>query len=277
MLRRPLTPPTPPQRHAPAARGGTPHWLIPGLLMLLGVVPALAGFARLAEFASGGLVTEANARFMAAPLPVVLHILAVLPFSLLGAWQLSPAFRQRHPRWHQAAGRWLVVCGLVAALSGLWMAHFYPWPKGDGLVLYGLRLLVGAAMVAEIWLGLNAIRQRRYADHGAWMLRAYALGMGAGTQVLTHMPYFVLMGTPAEGSRAVLMGTGWLINVAVAEWVIRRRAGPRQHPEPAVHLAQFAQGAQLVQRTQRAQSPLHLNLSGGLNAPAGNPPTGASL
>ena len=62
------------------------------------------------------------------------------------------------------------------------MAHFYSWPKGDGLVLYGLRLLVGAAMVAEIWLGLNAIRQRRFADHGAWMLRAYALGMGAGTQ-----------------------------------------------------------------------------------------------
>jgi uncharacterized membrane protein len=233
--------------------------------MLLGVVPALAGFARLAELATGVPATEANARFLAAPLPVVLHILAVVPFSVLGAWQLSPALRQSRPGWHRAAGRLLVVCGLVAALTGLWMAHFYPWPVGDGLVLYGLRLVVGTAMTAAILLGLNAIRQRRFADHGAWMLRAYALGMGAGTQVLTHVPYLVLIGTPAEGSRAVLMGAGWLINVAMAEWVIRRRAAPRQH------LAHLAHGA------QRTQPPLHLNLPGGLNTPAVTPPTGASL
>ena len=45
--------------------------------------------------------------------------------------------------------------------------------------------------------------------------------MGAGTQVLTHLPWFILVGTPGESSRAVLMGAGWVINIIVAEWIIR--------------------------------------------------------
>lgn len=52
--------------------------------------------------------------------------------------------------------------------------------------------------------------------------------MGAGTQVLTHVPYFALVGTPDEGLRAVLMGAGWVINLIVAESIIRRGNGYRQ-------------------------------------------------
>jgi hypothetical protein len=54
------------------------------------------------------------------------------------------------------------------------------------------------------------------------MTRAYAIGMGAETQVLTHLPWFILVGKPGESERAALMGAGWVINLVVAEWVIRR-------------------------------------------------------
>jgi hypothetical protein len=54
------------------------------------------------------------------------------------------------------------------------------------------------------------------------MIRAYAIGMGAGTQVLTHLPWFILVGKPGESARTALMGAGWVINVVVAEWIIRR-------------------------------------------------------
>jgi len=126
----------------------------------------------------------------------------------------------------------LGVAGLGAALSGLWMAHFYPWPAGDGEALYVLRLIFGTGMAASIVLGVNAIRQRDFVAHGAWMTRAYAIGLGAGTQVLTHLPWFLLVGKPDESTRAVLMGAGWVINVAVAEWVIRKGA-VRQRQERA--------------------------------------------
>jgi hypothetical protein len=54
------------------------------------------------------------------------------------------------------------------------------------------------------------------------MIRAYALGMGAGTQVFTHLPWFLLVGTPRGLARDSLMAAGWLINVFVAERVVRR-------------------------------------------------------
>lgn len=199
-----------------------PDWLIPAGLILLSVVPAVAGMARLSSLAAGAEVTAENARFFLAPMPVVLHILAVVPFSIFGAFQFAPAFRRARRGWHRTAGRVLAPLGLLAALTGLWMAHFYPWPKGDGEVLYLLRLVFGSAMALSIVVSLDAVRRRDFVSHGHWMIRAYAIGMGAGTQVVTHLPYFVLVGTPDEATRAVLMGAGWLINVLVAEWVIQR-------------------------------------------------------
>jgi hypothetical protein len=46
--------------------------------------------------------------------------------------------------------------------------------------------------------------------------------MGAGTQVLTHIPYEILVGKPGVQARAFLMGAGWVINLLLAEWIIRR-------------------------------------------------------
>ena len=198
-------------------------WLIPGALIALSLVPAIAGTVRLAQLAGGATITPENARFFAAPLPVLLHIPAVILFSMLGALQFSPGFRRRRNGWHRAAGRILIPCGLVAALSGLWMAQFNPWPPGDGRILYVERLVVGSAMLLSIALSVFAITRRDFVSHGEWMLRAYAIGLGAGTQALTHLPWFLLVGgMPGESPRAVLMGAGWVINVVVAEWIIRR-------------------------------------------------------
>jgi uncharacterized membrane protein len=199
-------------------------WMIPASLFLLSIVPAIAGMMRLAQLAMGARVTVENARFLAQPLPVVLHILAVVPFSVIGALQFAPAFRRRNRSWHRAAGKVIAICGMVTALTGLWMAHFYPWPAGDGQVLYLLRLGFGSAMAVSIILSLVAVRRRDFTAHGAWMTRGYAIGMGAGTQVLTHLPWFILVGKPGESSRAVLMGAGWVINLIVAEYVIRKQS-----------------------------------------------------
>lgn len=198
-------------------------WLIPGALIALSLVPAVAGTVRLAQLAGGASITPENARFFAARLPILLHIPSVVVFSMLGAFQFSPGFRHRRHGWHRAAGRILIPCGMVAALSGLWMTYFYPWPPGDGQLLYVERLVFGVAMALAIALSVLAIRRREFVSHGKWMLRAYAIGLGAGTQVLTHLPWFLLFGAkPGEKPRAVLMGAGWVINVVVAEWIIRR-------------------------------------------------------
>ncbi|WP_433250111.1 DUF2306 domain-containing protein [Streptosporangium sp. CA-135522] len=196
---------------------------MPAALILLSAVPVIAGAVRLNELIAGAAVTPENARFFAVPTPVVTHIFCVGVYSVLGAFQFASGFRRRRPGWHRAAGRLLIPCGLVAALTGLWMTLFYPRPAGDGDLLTGFRLVFGTAMVVSILLGLAAIRRRDVTGHRAWMIRGYAIALGAGTQVLTHLSWFLFFGAPGEFARALLMGAGWMINLAVAEWLIRRR------------------------------------------------------
>jgi len=160
---------------------------------------------------------------------VVLHIISVSVYAILGAFQFAPGFRRSRPIWHRMAGRVLIPSGLVAALTGLWMAHFYPWPQYDGAILYGMRLVVGFAMTGFLLLGVLAILKRNFVQHGDWMIRAYAIGLGAGTQVFTHIPLIAFPGLRSELTRALCMGAGWAINLAVAEWVIRRRRNHATH------------------------------------------------
>ncbi|GAA4594618.1 DUF2306 domain-containing protein [Planotetraspora phitsanulokensis] len=216
-------PPTDDRDRAGTASPTKAGWVVPTALIMLSAVPVVAGAARLTELSGGAAITPENARYFAVPLPVVLHIVSASLYSVLGALQFARGFRRRRPRWHRAAGRLLVPCGIAAGLTGLWMTLFYPRPEGDGDLLAGLRLLFGTAMVVFIALGLAAIRRRDVARHRAWMTRGYAIGVGAGTQALVHVPWVLVAGTPVGVPRALLLGAGWMINLAVAEWVIRRR------------------------------------------------------
>lgn len=214
-------------------------WIAPALLLALAVVPVAAGVARLVWLGVGEIRPD-SARFAAAPAPLVLHILGIVVFSLLGPFQFAPGGRGRWPAWHRAAGRVLVVAGLVAAATGLWMTQYYPPGVNDGALLHAMRLAFGSAMAASLLLGVEAVRRRDFAQHRDWMMRAYAIGMGAGTQVVVYIPWLLLVGPTHERSRALLMGAGWIINLAVAEAIIRRRRGRAMTPGSRLNLAQGA-------------------------------------
>ena len=208
------------------------EWPIAAGLILLALVPSIAGVFRIGEIASGATETAANARFMQMPLPVVLHIAGALVYSIVGAFQFLPGLRRRHFAWHRFAGRFLLVpAGLVVAVSGLWMTAFYDTPAiADGAVA-ATRYVVGALMLAFLVLGVAAIARRDVFAHGAWMTRAYALAMGAGTQVITAGSSMLVFGEPDAFGHFVQMGAGWLVNAVVAEWVIaRRRAAAGRRP-----------------------------------------------
>ncbi len=197
---------------------------IPTGLILLSLIPFLGGLVRLFGLISGEAITPENARFVAVPLPMILHIITAIPFSLLGAFQFAPEFRRSNPTWHRISGRLLVLCGLVTGVSGLWMTQFYPltsYQQND--LLYGFRILFGSGMIVSIILGVAAILRRNIKQHSAWMMRGYALGQGAGTQAVVTILWMIILGAPNEMSRTLLMGAGWIINLAVVEWIIRKK------------------------------------------------------
>lgn len=215
------------------------EWFVLIGLLLLCIVPVAAGIVRMIQLIAGVEITPQNARFFAAPIPVMLHIIALIPYSILGALQFVPRFRRLRPGWHRRIGWILAPCGIVVALSGLWMTLTYPWPQGDGVALYWIRLVVGVAMMLSIIFAIREVLRRDFVQHGAWMVRGYAIGMGAGTQVLTHLPWLLLMGSdviPGESPRAVMMGAGWLINILIAEWIIRSRIQRPKQTAPRTEL-----------------------------------------
>lgn len=192
-------------------------------LLALGVVSAIGGVLRLQSLGAGVPLTAENARFVAAPVPVVLHIGGALLFSLLGAFQFLPQLRNRS-RWHRRAGWLSFIGGAVTAVSGIQMTLTYPWPPGDGAAVYVSRLVFGTAMVVSLALSIVFAVRRDIGRHRAWSARAYAIGMGAGTQVLTHLPLVVFLGDlkPGVTARALAMLAGWVINVGVVEWALWR-------------------------------------------------------
>lgn len=219
--------------------------MLAGLLALT-VVPVTAGIYRLVTLPAGVRLAPEDERYFDSPAPLVLHIVAVIPFAVLGAFQFSGRLRRRRPRVHRLTGRVVAPAGIVAALTGLWMTLFYPHTPHDSDLLTAIRVVVSSAMLIAIVLGFAAIRRRDFTRHRAWMIRGYALGMGAGTQVITLLPFTVAAGTPTPLARALLMGLGWAINVAVAEWVIRRPA--RRRPRPARRVPVVPVAAEAVAR-----------------------------
>jgi uncharacterized membrane protein YozB (DUF420 family) len=200
-----------------------PSWKLLSALWLLSLVPVVGGAVRLIGLASDMAVTPDNLRFVTMPVPVVLHVIGATVFCVLGALQFDSAIRRRSPSLHRTCGRLAASCGIVAGLTGLWMTVAYPIPAAlQGNLLLAVRVVVGLAMTLAIVVAVRAVLRGRINRHRAWMVRAYALGQGAGTQVLILLPVSLTFGPPTHLLRDVLMTSAWVLNMALAEVFIRR-------------------------------------------------------
>ncbi|MCC2594406.1 DUF2306 domain-containing protein [Tessaracoccus sp. OS52] len=218
MTRYSLATARPARQRPPGGRGSA--WRVPVALAVLVMIPLIAGSLRVLELAGGERLLPDNARIAASPAPLVVHVVGAAVFALAGAFQFPARIRRGHPAWHRGAGRLLVAAGLAVAGSGLWMTLFYHDAPG-GLLLWTVRIAVAVAMASSLVLGVAAIRRGDVLAHRAWMIRAYALAVAAGTQAFTQGLGEGLFGK-SDLSTALSVSAGWLINAAVAEWVIRR-------------------------------------------------------
>ena len=188
----------------------------------MSAIPLTAGALRLVQLSGGPDLIPDDPRYDAVPLALIVHIVGSAMFALVGAGQFMARFRRRHRSWHRGAGRTLVVAGLLVVASALWMTLFYDPKPGTGQLLFGFRLVFAASMAGCLVLGFVTIRRRDFGAHRAWMMRAYAVGLGAGTQVFTEGFGEAMFGTSVLAGD-LEKGAAWVINLAVVEWLIRRR------------------------------------------------------
>ena len=82
-------------------------------------------------------------------------------------------------------------------------------------------------MAASLILGVSALRRRDIAAHRAWMIRSYAIALAAGTQAFTEGIGGAIFGS-GELRGDLAKGARWVINLAIAEYVIRRHTVRRR-------------------------------------------------
>jgi uncharacterized membrane protein len=223
--------------------GSTRSWPVPAALIALVVIPVIAGVLRLIQLSGGAAAMPPNPRYDVSPVPVVVHIVSAIVFALVGAFQFVPRLRRRRRAWHRRAGRVVVVAGLGVALSALWLNQFFPRAHATRDIVYPLRVMFGVALAVTLVLGFRAARRRNFPRHRMWMVRSFAIALVAGTQVLTLGFGGVIFGQ-GDLAQALMIIGAWAINLAVAEWAIRRPARRRARLRPAV-----------AGRSQQAEAP----------------------
>ncbi|GAA4605227.1 DUF2306 domain-containing protein [Actinoplanes octamycinicus] len=175
---------------------------------------------------------------------LVAHIFTAAVALVLGPLQFVPRIRARR-RVHRALGRVYLLAGVLpSAVAGIPVALWSGRPVTQ----------VGLTTAAVLWLvtgvlAFRAARRRDFATHRAWMMRNYALTFLAVTSrvlvpllLLAQIPFGgAEPGAIAERAPAMIpvgQTLGWILNLLVVEWLLRRRPRRPRHtagrsPRPA--------------------------------------------
>ena len=159
---------------------------------------------------------------------LVAHIFTAAVALVLGPLQFVPRVRARR-RLHRTLGRVYLLAGVLpAAVATIPVAIWSGHPLTQ----------VSLSTAAVLWLitgGLayRAARRRDFAAHRAWMMRNFALTFLAVTARIL-VPVLLLVQIPFGGIDAGSIGDrapsmipigqtlGWIINLIVVEYLIRR-------------------------------------------------------
>lgn len=207
--------------------------LLPIFLAVICLIPLVFGMTRMFEIAAAGQFALEFLDDYVDRIPLFLHIFGSLAFLVFGALQILPGTRARFPRFHRRSGRVIVPLGLLGALTGIWMTLLHPDISGP--LLYWGRLLSASFWAVAIVAGLRAMRQRDYARHGAWMTRAYAISLPAGTLALILLPMVLILGEEGHDFLfEIVQVLAWPLHLGIAEWIIcqRRKERARKQPQP---------------------------------------------
>jgi uncharacterized membrane protein len=205
------------------------YWML--VLLCLGV----AGYAVVVySFLPLGEVLHPDIRavFETYPLTIYAHVFGASVAMALGPFQFWGRLRAQRPTLHRWMGRLYLALGVgVGGVSGLFMA-FHAF--GGVVSQLGFGCLAAGWLVTGV-LAYRAIRARDIATHRRWMVRNFALTLGA-LMLRLYLPGSVASGVAFEAAYPVIAWLCWVPNLVVAEvWFVRARdvATPRFPPAGA--------------------------------------------
>lgn len=205
-------------------------WLllaIPGIPAIL-IVSLLITSLLFGPVESALLMSFINPLYIASPWAVLVHGSSGAVFFLTMPWQFSPAIRHKHPKWHRASGRLVLLSGCTMAVSGVWM-HLVLTPDELGMRFIGLLTLCSATILA-FSMAFYAVLNRQFDRHRRWMCRAVAITLAALTPLFIKLVADLTLGQVAVIKPLLapffhdydrLLGIS--LNLLITEWLLRKK------------------------------------------------------
>lgn len=171
------------------------------------------------------LLDHLLARFTAAPLIFLLHVVGGAVALLTGPWQLMPRLRARRSRLHRATGYLYVSAVAVAGVAGLIMAAT-AW--GGPAAQLGFTTLA-IAWMATTGVGLQRILAGDRAGHRVWITRSFALAFAA-VSLRMQAPLLAAFGVPDSVAYPLVAWSSWVPNLVAAQLFLARRKSAGEVP-----------------------------------------------
>jgi uncharacterized membrane protein len=168
-----------------------------------------------------GALPEDSERLGAAPVWHFMHVLGGATFGILGPIQFGRALMPRYGLLHRIVGRVFVAAGAMISLSSLGL--LWRFPDTYSVAISSGRLLFGIGLGVALAIAMQAIYKRDFTRHRNWMIRAYAIGIGATAVTMVFFPIYLITGEPPKGLAADIAFLGaWTACVVFAEGLVRR-------------------------------------------------------
>ena len=200
-------------------------WSWRALIFVLAALPILAAVYQQMR---AGLALEQvpddfeSATYIRSPFIALSHFVPGIVYLLLAPLQFNARFRARWPQWHRGLGVVVILAALSAGLTALWMNTFFPGRVIGGWLKYSAVLVFGTGFVVAPVLGVLALVRCDFARHRAWMVRAFAIGLGGGTQRLMLLPIYFIQGGLSDLVIGLSQWACFGVNLFVAELILQR-------------------------------------------------------
>lgn len=191
-------------------------WVAVAISLFYALYAAAVGLRTAATLV--GLADPAAGRSV--PPLFALHTLTGAACLAAGALQLRSTSRTiaKNPRVHKVLGRVYLIASWATSLVGVVVAAGFD---------VGASAILAFTLEAVLWLVASALayryaRRHRYAQHGRWMIRSYALALFFITFSVVHPTVAALLLDRTAGYTIAIVASV-SINLAGAEWLVRRR------------------------------------------------------
>jgi uncharacterized membrane protein len=157
-------------------------------------------------------------RYIEHPVVTALHMLSGILFISLAPLQFLKKFRSKRLDLHRRLGRVLVACALISGTYGL--ISTIVLPAFGGLPSEAAAWFFGPLFLFAIVRAFWCARNKKIIQHQQWMIRAFALGLGVGTQRVILIILMTSTGYSFEESFGTALWLGFGLNLLIAEsWI----------------------------------------------------------